>query len=60
VTGYEVADMSGTLVKARVAGVRILWGPHSSRDHNSAVVEFPGGYIAEIHSTEATALRLQK
>jgi hypothetical protein len=60
VTGYEVADMSGTLVKARAAGVRILWGPHSSRDHNSAVVEFPGGYIAEIHSTEATALRLQK
>jgi hypothetical protein len=55
VAGYEVADMSSTLAKARAAGVRILRGPYNANNRDSAIVEFPGGYIAEIHSTPATA-----
>jgi hypothetical protein len=48
-TGYEVADLSATLAKAEAAGVRVLAGPYASDGRNSALVEFPGGYIAEIH-----------
>jgi hypothetical protein len=50
VTGYEVQDLSATLKMAREAGVKILWGPYVTRERNSAIVEFPGGYIAEVHS----------
>jgi predicted enzyme related to lactoylglutathione lyase len=60
VTGYEVADISSTLAKARAVGVRILWGPYNAKNYISAIVDFPGGYIAEIHSTPATAPRSQK
>jgi hypothetical protein len=38
-TGYEVQNLTDTLAKAKTAEQR-----------NSAVVQFPGGYIAEIHS----------
>jgi predicted enzyme related to lactoylglutathione lyase len=54
VTGYEVQDLSATLKKAREAGVKILWGPYATRERNSAIVEFPGGYIAEVHSAPKT------
>ena len=50
VTGYEVQDLSATLEKARTAGVKILWGPYATQERNSSIVEFPGGYIAEVHS----------
>jgi len=50
-TGYEVANLTGTLEKAKAAGVSILDGPFSSYGRKSAMVQFPGGYIAEIHST---------
>jgi hypothetical protein len=49
-TGYEVANLAGTLQKAKAAGVSILEGPFSADGRNSAMVQFPGGYIAEIHS----------
>jgi hypothetical protein len=49
-TGYEVANLAGTLQKAKGAGVSILEGPFSADGRNSAMVQFPGGYIAEIHS----------
>src|SRR5580658_5481545 len=49
-TGYEVANLAGTLQKAKAAGVSVLDGPFSSDGRNSAMVQFPGGYIAEIHS----------
>ncbi len=49
-TGYEVHDFSATLAKAKAAGVKILSPPYTSTDRISAIVEFPGGYIAEIHS----------
>ena len=49
-TGYEVANLAGTLEKAKAAGVLVLDGPFSADGRNSAMVQFPGGYIAEIHS----------
>jgi hypothetical protein len=49
-TGYQVANLNGTLQKAKAAGVSVLDGPFSADGRNSAMVQFPGGYIAEIHS----------
>jgi hypothetical protein len=53
VTGYEVADLKATLAKATAAGVSVFAGPYRSRDRDAAIVEFPGGYIAEIHAPAA-------
>jgi len=50
VTGYEVAELSDTIYKAKAAGVAVLIGPYKSDQRNGAMVQFPGGYIAEIHS----------
>jgi hypothetical protein len=52
-TGYEVTDLDDTLAKARAAGVQVLRAPEAEGDRTSAVVEFPGGYLAEIHSVAA-------
>ena len=49
-TGYEVANLADTLAKARAAGVAILAGPYAADHRNAALVQFPGGYVAEIHS----------
>lgn len=49
VTGYQVAHLAVTLAKARSAGATVLWGPRRAGGRDSAVVKFPGGYIAEIH-----------
>jgi predicted enzyme related to lactoylglutathione lyase len=49
-TGYEVANLGDTLAKAQAAGVSVLAGPNTADKRNSAIVQFPGGYIAEIHS----------
>ncbi|MGJ5756354.1 hypothetical protein FB563_8486 [Streptomyces puniciscabiei] len=49
VTGYQVANLTQTLTKAEAAGATVLWGPHLSAGRHSAIVRFPGGYIAEIH-----------
>lgn len=51
-TGYEVADLSETLKKAKAAGAAILVAPHDFGERRAAMVQFPGGYIAEIHSIE--------
>jgi len=48
-TGYQVKDLGATLDKAKAAGVKILSPPYTSRYRTTAIVEFPGGYIAEIH-----------
>jgi hypothetical protein len=50
ITGYEVANLSDTLAKAKSAGATVLVDPYASEGRQSAMVEFPGGYIAEIHS----------
>jgi hypothetical protein len=49
-TGYEVANLAGTLAKAKEAGVQTLVGPYQSDRREAALVQFPGDYIAEIHS----------
>ena len=49
-TGYEVGNLGETLKKARAAGATVLVEPYSFGDRQAAMVEFPGGYIAEIHS----------
>ena len=49
-TGYQVADLARTLAKATDAGAAVLDGPYASRDRDAALVQFPGGYIAEIHA----------
>ena len=50
-TGYETPDLDATLAKAQSAGARVLVEPYSADDRRSAFVQFPGGYIAEIHAT---------
>ena len=52
-TGYQVTDLSATLAKAQAAGVKVLFPPYQTDSGKTAIVAFPGGYIAEIHdSTE--------
>jgi len=49
-TGYEVASVASTLDQAKAAGVQLLGTVYRSEDRDAAMVEFPGGYVAEIHS----------
>jgi len=49
-TGYEVSDLDATLAKAKAAGATLLVEPYSSSQRRAAIVQFPGGYIAEIHA----------
>jgi hypothetical protein len=49
-TGYEVTNLADTLRKAKTAGVQILVAPYQADHRQGAIVQFPGGYIAEIHS----------
>jgi predicted enzyme related to lactoylglutathione lyase len=49
-TGYEVTNLTDTLTKARASGVDVLVPPYKADERESAIVQFPGGYIAEIHS----------
>jgi len=49
-TGYEVTNLADTLAKAKGAGATILVGPYQTDQRQASFVQFPGGYIAEIHS----------
>jgi len=49
-TGYEVGDLTATLDKAKAAGVVVLVEPFEANGRDAAMVQFPGGYIAEIHA----------
>lgn len=49
-TGYEVPDLDATLAKAKTAGASVLVEPYTSDGRSAAIVQFPGGYVAEIHS----------
>jgi len=49
-TGYEVTNLADTLAKAKAAGATILVGPYQADQRQAGFVQFPGGYIAEIHS----------
>ena len=52
-TGYEVADLAATLARAQAAGVQVLVPAFATGERASAIVEFPGGYVAEIHGPAA-------
>ncbi len=52
-TGYQVPNLDATMEKARASGAKILSGPYRMNDRSTAIVEFPGGYIAEVHSLAA-------
>jgi predicted enzyme related to lactoylglutathione lyase len=49
-TGYEVPDLEATLAEAASAGARVLVEPYTADGRRATIVEFPGGYIAEIHA----------
>lgn len=49
-TGYEVANLDETLAKAKAAGVTVLVEPYTSGDRSEAMIQFPGGYVAEVHA----------
>ncbi|MGA2287308.1 VOC family protein [Bradyrhizobium sp.] len=49
--GYEVADVGATLTKAKASGASVLVDAFKTDEREAAVVQFPGGYIAEIHSS---------
>jgi hypothetical protein len=54
-TGYEVDDLVTTLQKATSLGVKVLIPPITVQGRSSAIVQFPGGYVAEIHSSASSA-----
>ena len=49
-TGYQVKDLGETLDKAKAAGAKVLAPPFEATDRSTAIVEFPGGYVAEVHA----------
>jgi len=49
-TGYEVTNLADTLTKAKPSGVEVLVPQYKTEEREAVVVQFPGGYIAEIHS----------
>jgi predicted enzyme related to lactoylglutathione lyase len=49
--GYEVTSLADTLTKAKAAGVDVLVPPYKTGEREAVVVQFPGGYIAEVHAT---------
>jgi predicted enzyme related to lactoylglutathione lyase len=49
-TGYEVANLSDTIDRAKAAGASVLAGPYGSDGREAAMLAFPGGYVAEIHA----------
>jgi hypothetical protein len=50
ITGYQARDLAATLAKATASGAKVLSAAYKTSDRTTAMVEFPGGYIAEIHS----------
>jgi len=51
ITGYEVSNLSDTLAKAKASGATVLVDPYIADGRQATLVAFPGGYIAEIHSS---------
>lgn len=49
-TGYEVKNLDATIAKATASGATVLEQPYKSEGRQAAIVQFPGGYIAEIHA----------
>jgi predicted enzyme related to lactoylglutathione lyase len=52
-TGYEVSKLDDTLAKAQASGATVLVAPYRVGQRDAAIVQFPGGYVAEIHAGAA-------
>jgi len=52
-TGYQVQDLPAALEKAQANGAKVLFQPYQMDIGTTAIVEFPGGYVAELHSATA-------
>jgi predicted enzyme related to lactoylglutathione lyase len=50
ITGYEVTDLDATLAKATKVGAKVLSHRSDVADRSTAIIQFPGGYIAEVHA----------
>jgi hypothetical protein len=50
-TGYAVFNLPDTLRRAVAAGAKVLVAPYQSDGRIAAMVQFPGGYIAELHDS---------
>jgi hypothetical protein len=48
-SGYQVTNLAGAVSKAKATGATVLVDPYTSDGRAAAMVQFPGGYIAEIH-----------
>ena len=48
-TGYELDDLNATLERATGSGAVVLFAAKQYGDRRSAMLSFPGGYIAELH-----------
>ena len=51
ITGYQVGNLADTLTKAKAAGVTVVVDPYTADGRQASIVMFPGGYVAEIHSS---------
>jgi hypothetical protein len=49
--GIEVPDLDATLAKATASGATVIVQAYKSDGRRAAMVQFPGGYIVEIHAT---------
>jgi hypothetical protein len=49
-TGYEVPNVADTVIKAKAAGALVLVDPFTTDHRQAAFLQFPGGYVAEIHA----------
>jgi predicted enzyme related to lactoylglutathione lyase len=50
VTGYQVTDLDETLLKAQASGATVLFKPYTIAGGRTAMLQFSGGYIAEVHA----------
>lgn len=49
-TGYEVSDLDATLKRASDSGAKVVVDAHAEGNRRAAMLQFPGGYVAEVHS----------
>ena len=50
VAGYQVDDVAATVAKATAAGARVLVPAAQVGNTTSAILQWPGGYVAEVHT----------
>lgn len=50
VAGYQVGDMAAVITKAQSAGAHVLVPVIRSGNTTSAILQWPGGYLAEVHA----------